>query len=61
MRSFCVYVPASTSNIGPGFDCVGLAVNLWNEARFYLIPRCHRSKLQRKATKAKSKNNRVKI
>ena len=35
MRSFSVYVPASTSNIGPGFDCVGLAVNLWNEARFY--------------------------
>jgi homoserine kinase len=25
-----VRVPASTSNLGPGFDCLGLAVNLYN-------------------------------
>ncbi len=25
-----VRVPASTSNLGPGFDCLGLAVQLYN-------------------------------
>lgn len=28
-----VRVPASTSNIGAGFDCLGLALDLWLEAR----------------------------
>ncbi|UCD24559.1 MAG: homoserine kinase, partial [Gemmatimonadota bacterium] len=28
-----VRVPASTSNIGAGFDCLGLALNFWLEAR----------------------------
>ncbi len=31
-----VRVPASASNLGAGFDCVGLALDLWLEAR--LIP-----------------------
>ena len=31
-----VRVPASTSNLGAGFDCVGLALDLWLEAR--LVP-----------------------
>jgi homoserine kinase len=26
-------VPASTSNLGPGFDCLGLALNLYNTVR----------------------------
>lgn len=26
-------VPASTSNLGPGFDCLGLALSLWLELR----------------------------
>jgi homoserine kinase len=32
MSSTCVRVrvPASTSNLGPGFDCLGLALNLYN-------------------------------
>jgi len=30
-------VPASTSNLGPGFDAVGLALNLYNE---FLFERC---------------------
>jgi len=30
---FTVRVPASTSNLGAGFDCVGLALDLWLEAR----------------------------
>ncbi len=29
-----VYVPATTANLGPGFDCLGLALDLWNETRF---------------------------
>jgi homoserine kinase len=26
-----VRAPATTANVGPGFDCVGVALNLWNE------------------------------
>jgi len=29
----CIRVPASTSNLGPGFDCLGLALGLYLEAR----------------------------
>lgn len=29
-----VRAPASTANLGPGFDSVGLALDLWNEAGF---------------------------
>ncbi|MDH5506320.1 MAG: homoserine kinase, partial [Anaerolineae bacterium] len=28
---------ATTANLGPGFDCLGLALDLWNETRFTLI------------------------
>ncbi len=31
-----VSVPASTANIGPAFDCLALALDLWNEAEFEL-------------------------
>jgi homoserine kinase len=31
--SLRVRVPASTSNLGAGFDCLGLALDLWLEAR----------------------------
>ncbi|HWP38596.1 MAG TPA: homoserine kinase [Gemmatimonadales bacterium] len=30
---YTVRVPASTSNLGAGFDCLGLALDLWLEAR----------------------------
>lgn len=33
---FTVKVPASTSNLGPGFDTLGLALNLYNEYSFDL-------------------------
>ena len=26
-----VRVPATTANLGPGFDCIGMALDLWNE------------------------------
>jgi homoserine kinase len=34
----CVTVnaPASTANLGPGFDCLALALDLWNQATFTL-------------------------
>jgi homoserine kinase len=31
-----VRVPATTANLGPGFDCLGLALDLWNEVTFSL-------------------------
>jgi homoserine kinase len=39
-----VRVPASTSNLGPGFDCLGLALQLHNTVRVTLTdaPRGHR-------------------
>lgn len=30
-RSVTVRVPATTANMGPGFDCVGMALDIWNE------------------------------
>ena len=33
-NNFSVHVPASTANLGPGFDCLGLALGLWNSATF---------------------------
>lgn len=31
-----VRVPATTANLGPGFDCLALALDLWNEAEFFV-------------------------
>lgn len=31
-----VRVPATTANLGPGFDCLGLALDLWNQTTFSL-------------------------
>ena len=31
-----VRVPATTANLGPGFDCLGMALDLWNDVRFSL-------------------------
>lgn len=31
-----IRVPATTANLGPGFDSLGLALRLWNEAEFSL-------------------------
>ncbi len=31
-----VRVPATTANLGPGFDCLGLALDLWNDVKFSL-------------------------
>ena len=34
MKKVCVRVPATTANLGPGFDTLGLALDLWNETEF---------------------------
>ena len=31
MSSLRIIAPASTANLGPAFDCLGLALDLWNE------------------------------
>ncbi|MEX0762267.1 MAG: homoserine kinase [Dehalococcoidia bacterium] len=31
MQKVTARVPATTANLGPGFDCVGMALDLWNE------------------------------
>ena len=30
MNPVTVYAPATTANLGPGFDCLGMALDLWN-------------------------------
>ncbi|MCB0031042.1 MAG: hypothetical protein KDE28_24190, partial [Anaerolineales bacterium] len=34
MKQVTVTVPATTANLGPGFDCLGLALNLHNTVTF---------------------------
>ena len=31
-----VRVPATTANLGPGFDCLGMALDVWNRVQFQL-------------------------
>ena len=38
-RAFEVRVPASTSNLGAGFDCLGLALQLYLTIRATVTPR----------------------
>lgn len=37
MNTVSVLAPATTANLGPGFDCLGLALDLWN--RLDVFPR----------------------
>jgi homoserine kinase len=36
MKPIKISVPATSANLGPGFDCLGLALDLWNHAEFTL-------------------------
>jgi homoserine kinase len=38
MTTFTVTVPATTANIGPGFDCLGAALTLYNQFTFTALP-----------------------
>ncbi|HJP27423.1 MAG TPA: homoserine kinase, partial [Dehalococcoidia bacterium] len=31
MNSVTVRAPATTANLGPGFDSIGMALDMWNE------------------------------
>jgi len=31
IKKINVFVPATSANLGPGFDCVGIALDLWNQ------------------------------
>jgi homoserine kinase len=35
---FTIHVPATSANLGPGFDCLGLALDLWNTIRVEVDP-----------------------
>lgn len=37
-KSVVVSVPATTANMGPGFDCLGMSLNLFNEIHMTLTP-----------------------
>lgn len=38
MRPIRIRVPATTANLGPGFDCVGMALNLTNDFKITPLP-----------------------
>jgi homoserine kinase len=38
MSTFTVTVPATTANLGPGFDCIGAALTLYNRFTFTVLP-----------------------
>ncbi|HIA75823.1 MAG TPA: hypothetical protein EYN92_05285 [Dehalococcoidia bacterium] len=33
IENIVVKVPATSANMGPGFDCLGIALNVWNEVK----------------------------
>jgi len=37
ISSVIVKVPATTANLGPGFDCIGMALKLYNEFKFTVL------------------------
>jgi homoserine kinase len=39
--SVSVIVPATTANLGPGFDCIGAALTLYNEFKFTRVDLSH--------------------
>jgi homoserine kinase len=41
MKRITVHVPATTANLGPGFDTLGLALDLWNETSFTQTGNAH--------------------
>ena len=56
-----IRVPASTSNLGPGFDCFGLALKLYLTVRATAVPDatepCHVTTTGAKENEALPRNN----
>ena len=42
-QTVIVRVPATTANLGPGFDCLGMALDLWNQVRVEVVDTSARS------------------
>jgi homoserine kinase len=38
LMAVSVHVPASTTNLGPGFDCLGIALQIWNRITIEVDP-----------------------
>jgi len=32
-----IFVPATSANVGPGFDCLGIALDMYNEIEYDLV------------------------
>ena len=52
MQRVTVRVPASTSNLGPGFDCLGVALRLYNNVTVQLGGRARPTPMMREAAAA---------
>jgi len=37
-RKITLKLPGTTSNLGPGLDCIGLALNIYSKMSFFLLP-----------------------
>ena len=37
-RTVSIRTPATTANLGPGFDCLGMALDWWNEVCLSVSP-----------------------
>ncbi|AFY70475.1 homoserine kinase [Thalassoporum mexicanum PCC 7367] len=58
MSSYTVAIPATTGNLGPGFDCLGAALSLYNVFEFAIAPELKLTASGPYADKvAKNKNN----
>jgi homoserine kinase len=38
LQKITVKIPATTANLGPGFDCLGMAIDIWNHVQFQEEP-----------------------
>ena len=38
MNAICVTAPATTANLGPGYDCLGMALDIWNTIEVEPLP-----------------------
>jgi homoserine kinase len=52
MRGVVIRVPASTANLGPGFDCLGLALGLYNEVNAQVVERGLRLQIEGEGAEA---------
>ncbi|MEZ2303540.1 MAG: homoserine kinase [Microcoleus sp.] len=52
--TFTVTVPATTANLGPGFDCIGAALSLYNSFQFSLLEPSATEKLKITVTGAEA-------